>query len=539
MKRYSLFLLIIFGLFLGSCIDDKGNKGFVAVDELMPDDVISFSYKGKDMEGNDVEQISTVNANGFATDVINIFPGEFSLVPNFVENANRDKYDYRWTIRPRTNVGILEDAPIISEAMEVASLPESVNFGEYRLSLDVIDKETEAYKRFSVPADYAPTSLGRGMYLLKYIEGEGDVDYIPIDAEDQKEMQPNILVHNRLPEKPRAIAVLDKGWGHINTVTGRPDPAYNTIWVISPNHSKLFNLATLELAADDQEIFYDDKPEVDYTGFIKNGMAFGLMTKGQPNVQVSMMGVIDKLGYSTSPRRNFSHWFAGTNDIYLWDEDEKSFLKWNVFMGTFSSFPYVAAGQPIIADDGTEKFNTTKMDGDIKLFKRRSFSRFNVRYMGNYGEAVAIFGKNDGTNHILFFSHTGYSNKYPIARQVIIPEGNPVLKAKDLYPPVSGYFTYYTEDNKVFAYIPQIYDEGELIQDARNVKVAELPAGHTIADVVPYTYDGKFVVAIVSNSGSNWHIAEYLRLSEQGHQLETEPVRQFTGEGEAIELNLY
>lgn len=184
-------LLTTILLLFYSCIDDKGNYNYTSSNNILP-----------------------VRIEGLCKDTT-IIKGDILKLSPIIVNDDPARYTYSWYIMDYDAQGFLPRKWDLSEKKDL-EWTINLDVAKYRLNFRIYDKERDVFTRHEIIVNIVATPINTGWYILKDEKNETDIDYISLNQERYE----NILTEyggGKIPGTAIMMAYQNSYYDHVIT----------------------------------------------------------------------------------------------------------------------------------------------------------------------------------------------------------------------------------------------------------------------------------------------------------------------------------
>lgn len=479
MKKYWIRIgLLLLTLWLGGCIDDKGNYDYLEPEDVMP-----------------------VKINGLEEDYYFTLWEKRVLQPEVTGITQEEDYQYLWYLTSKSSGSVKFDTISHDKNLDWQV---TCNSGDYLLVFEVKDKHSGVFANKEMSLKVA-SSLAHGWYVMKDENGKTDVDLVLPDGRVEKD-----LLINRLGTKLDGTAVgmcyISYNYYHEiqnpnGTVTQLRTKA---LIMLSSKDMKIVNADNFSLFKNWEDAFYE-VPEVKQPQWCNNSIF--LLNGGKLHSIYTASQNVGKFGMAWSGDYDFyPAAFAGNQ---FFDLNSRSFFAAG---SSFNTAP-VAVAEP--SSSSPVSISANKMNMDI------------VAGASRYALLKSIAP--DGKYYLAGISSSG-NGTYPFTSWNEVPAGSKLLESAVLGSHNTVSCVYFGRDNELCGHT--VADVAE-----REYKLHTFPVGEKVSyiqHVVSRNDLDKFSrLVVLTNSTSGWKMYLF-DFDGDTSEILPEPVREpASGEGTA------
>lgn len=346
-------------LSVSSCSQDEGNYNYISEDELMA------------VQIGHLKELS-VKANSL-----------LAVTPQ-LNNDDESRYSYLWYT-------IADSHPYKKDTLSIErnlSVNCNLEVGDYKLYFQVKDEAREIYKSVTTSLKVTASDINKGWYVMKYMNGNTDLDYFALNGEDRSNLLTGVLGSTALIGKPVGMVYLSKSYNHEKkNPDGTTTMLYSqSVYQIVTNKDMItLNANDMSLLKTLDEEFYEKPSEINFQYVAVDNFNQNSLINGK-NVHFLGSGV-GKWSYQNVGDFDFfpyilTSWF----DTHLYDRKKKLF-----YNPAYSSYCYPYG----MSEDEFTSFKDKEM---LRFFQRSLISDFDV-------SVYALFkGIADGKYYVSEFS---------------------------------------------------------------------------------------------------------------------------------------
>lgn len=469
-------------LSVSGCNQDEGNYNYISEDELMA------------VQIGHLQELS-VKANSL-----------LAVTPQ-LNNDDDSRYSYMWYT-------ISDDYPYKKDTLSIErnlSVNCNLEVGDYKLYFEVKDVARDIYKNATAPLTVTASDINKGWYVMKYINGNTDLDYFALSGENRSNVLTDVLGSSALIGKPVGMVYLSKSYNHEKK---NPDGTTSMLYsqsvyqIVSNKDMITLNANDMSILKTLDEEFYEKPSDINFQYIAVDNYNTNSLVNGN---KVHFLGSgIGKWGYQGVGDFDFFPFiFTAWFDTYLYDRKKKLF-----YNSAYESYCYPYG----MSQDEFTSFNDKEV---LSLLQRSLISSYDSSVYGLFR------GSKDGKYYVseleFWFSLYMYDPIfYELSSTDDLPSAD--VMAAPLGPSViyyaKGHLLKIHKVNLDVEEVVKTFGSDEKITYIKNIKGVETNGAN---------FNDLFVA---TNSANGYKIYRFPLIGSSG-EIETSSSAVMTGAGEA------
>lgn len=469
-------------LSVSGCNKDEGNYNYISEDELISVQIGSL-------------QELSVKANSLLT-----------VTPQ-LNNADDSRYSYMWYT-------ISEDYPYKKDTLSIErnlSVNCNLEVGDYKLYFEVKDVALDIYKNVTTSLMVTASDINKGWYVMKYINGNTDLDYFGLSGENRNNVLTDVLGSSALIGKPVGMVYLSKSYNHEK----KNSDGTTTMLYSQSVYQIVSNKDMITLNANDMSVFktldnefYEKPSETNFQYIAIDNYDTTSLVNGN---EVHFLGTaIGKWGYQSVGDFDFFPFiFTSWFDTYLYDR--KNNLFYNPVNSSYC-YPYGMDQDEFTSFDDKEILNLLQRSS-IASYTSSVYGLFRGNKDGKYYISELEFWFSIYMNNPIFYELSS-TDDLPSADVMTAPLGPSVIYY------ATGHLLKIHKVNLDVEETVKTFGSDEKITYIKNIKGTE-SNGTSFNDLF-----------VATNSANGYKIYRFPLIGSSG-EIDTSSSAVMTGTGEA------
>lgn len=494
MKKHYRYILAIVLVIFTACVKDLGNYDYLPEKDILPVTIAGLENEIRISQG-----------------------AQLQLSPSIENMDDPGRYTYFWFATEARTAGFLPVKRMLGTSIDL-DVKITLDAGSYLLSFEVIDEKKDVYRQKRIKMEVVASDINLGWYVLKDKNNETDFDYISANGT----LYPDVLAVSGNQLKGKAVGMVYQSGRYYHAIqdgTGETIMLNNqrVFHVLSTEDIRTFNAQNLSLFKTYKDEFYmlPDKCEpqcVFYPGNYWDGDIY-LMNAGKLHTIYGMSLNIGKFSaakvgnYSLFPAiflRNFSA------DALVFDTLSRTFYSSSTSGTSLDEIEDQEINGERMSMKNMPYLMVNMFTGKANIVQQQSFVLMKSISDGSYriGQMPFIAGGN-----------TVFSNFNSVPDDALLVRSSVMTCAS------SGNFVYFAIDHAIYYYMNAVDLE------TKEKLLVTLPSDEAIVSMKYVNLGETTVLAVLSNTSTNWKLYLYPVEAPGNPELINEPMATYTGLG--------